>query len=219
MDFRALKRYLLTGFIIVAPISITVFLLISFVSIIDHFLGPIAYTVFGRIIPGFGIIIAFFLLLLAGFAGSNIKGRHLLEFIEDILLHIPVFNWLYSTVKQLTDVFSPGGKMNFQSVVLIEYPRPGVYSLGFVTRKVKTRRPDGSAQSLSAVYVATNHLYIGDIVLVPEDKVMITRLTLQEGVQCFLSAGAAIPDVLDLDPSPGGKKPEPSNAEGPGISA
>ena len=198
-SFRTLKRYLLTGFLILAPISISVFFLISFVSIIDHFLGPIAHTLIGHDIPGLGLIIALVLLLIAGFSGSNIKGRHFLEILEDALLHIPVFNWLYSTIKQLTDVFSPGGKMNFQSVVMVEYPRPGVYSLGFATKRVDTVRPDGTTETLHAVYIATNHLYIGDIVLVPDDKLHTTHMTLQEGVQCFLSAGATIPNILHID--------------------
>lgn len=205
MSFRTLKRYLLTGFLIVAPISITFFLLISFVSIVDQFLGPIAAAALGREIPGLGLILAFLLLLFAGFAGSNIKGQHFLEWIEDVLLHIPVFNWLYSTIKQLTEVFSPGGKMNFQSVVMVEYPRPGVYSLGFVTKKIQTRDSAGEVRKLSVVYIATNHLYIGDIVLVPEEKVLTTHMTLQEGVQCFLSAGAAIPDELRIE-APGEEK-------------
>ncbi|MFH2204086.1 MAG: DUF502 domain-containing protein [Elusimicrobiota bacterium] len=214
MNIRALKRYLLTGFIIVAPISITLFLLLSFISIVDYLLGPIAYTVLGRQIPGIGVIVAFFLLLLAGIAGSNIRGQHILDWIEDVFLHIPVVNWLYSTVKQLTDVFSPGGKMHFQSVVMIEYPRPGVYSLGFVTNDIEAHRPDGTVQRMCAVYIATNHLYIGDLVLVPEDKVLTTPMTLQEGVQCFLSAGAAIPRRLNLET----KKPGSSTQENPGIS-
>ena len=140
MGFRKIKRYLLTGFLIVAPASITIFLLMTLVSIIDYYLGPIAYAAVGKEIPGLGVLTAFLLLLFAGAMASNITGQHILEWIEDVFLHIPVFNWLYSTIKQLTEVFSPGGKMNFQSVVMVEYPRPGVFSLGFVTKNIQIGR-------------------------------------------------------------------------------
>lgn len=193
---RRFKQYLVTGFIIIAPVSITLFLLVSFVQIVDIMMAPLAYAVFGRSIPGVGLAAAFLLMLVAGALGSNISGRHVLESVEDLLLHIPVFNWLYRTVKQLTEVFSPGSRMQFQSVVLIEYPRPGVYSVGFVTKKVRATMPDGREQTLFCVYVATNHVYIGDLVLVPEDKVLYTPLNMQEGIQAFLSAGATVPARL-----------------------
>lgn len=190
------KRYLLTGFLVVAPISITIFLLLWFVSIVDQLLAPVVYSVLGRHIPGLGLGAAFLLLLIVGFLGSNIIGKHLLSVIEELLNHIPVFNWLYRTVKQLTEVFSPGGKVQFKSVVMVEYPRPGVYQLGFVTNKVRYERPGGEPEELFTVYIATNHLYIGDIILVPRDKVVKTDLTLQQGVQYYLSAGASMSDVI-----------------------
>lgn len=198
MNFgRKLKRYLVAGFIIVAPISVTIFLLVSFVTMVDYFLSPVTYTLWGRHIPGVGMCTAVLLILVTGFLGSNIIGQHVLDIVEDILLHIPVFNWLYRTIKQLAEVFSPEGKLHFKSVVLIEYPRPGVYSVGFVTNKVVLRRPEGKEEELFCVYVATNHLYIGDIVLVPKGKVIETHMTLQQGLQSYLSAGATIPDRIE----------------------
>lgn len=187
-----LKRYLVTGFLILAPISITIFLLYTFVSLVDRGLSPIVQALLGRYIPGLGLIVAALLMIVAGFLGSNIIGQHLLDALEEMLLRIPVFNWLYRTVKQLTELFSPAQKPKFQSVVMIEYPRPGVYSLGFVTKELEDSR-DGKAKKLRCVYVPTNHLYIGDLVLVPAEKVLPTRLTLQEGVQTYLSAGATLP--------------------------
>ncbi|MFH1724125.1 MAG: DUF502 domain-containing protein [Elusimicrobiota bacterium] len=197
MDFkRKLKRYLLTGFLIVAPISITLFLLWWFVTAVDHLLAPVFYTTLGRHVPGLGIIAALGLLIGAGWLSSNIMGKQILDMIEDLLLHIPVFNWLYRTVKQLTEVFSPSGKAQFKSVVMVEYPRPGVYQLGFVTNKVRFEREGAEARDLFCVYIATNHLYIGDIILVPEDKVIHTTMTLQDGIRSSLSAGAAVPDTI-----------------------
>ena len=194
---RGLKRTLLNGLFIVAPVGLTMVMLVWLVSFIDGLLSPLA-SLAGRPIPGLGLLVAVALVFAAGLLGSNIFGRHLLEISEDLLLKIPVFNWVYRTVKQLSEVFSPSGKESFKSVVLVEYPRPGVYSVGFATKRVSLER-DGARQDLVCVYVPTNHMYIGDFILVPAEKVITTKMTQQEGVQSVLSAGAALPDVLKAE--------------------
>jgi uncharacterized membrane protein len=193
---RRLKNYFVTGFLIVAPISITVFLFITFVRLIDGFMGPVAATFVGKNLPGIGFGAALLVIFLVGFLASNLVGRYILEWFEDLLLHIPVFNWLYRTIKQLTEVFSPASGMHFKSVVMIEYPRPGVWSVGFVTKEVGFVPKAGGRQQLFSVYVPTNHVYVGDVVLVPQEKLIETQLTMQEGLQVFLSAGASFPEEI-----------------------
>ncbi len=189
---RNLKRYMVTGFLVVAPISITIFLLWSFAGWIDNLLSPIVTPILGQYIPGLGVAVGMVLLLLVGFLSSKMMGQHLLEVVEDILLRIPVFNWLYRTVKQLTEAFTPTGSLHFKSVVMVEYPRPGVYQLGFVTHETEIPKDGGTMKSF-CVYIPTNHVYIGDIILVPAEKVVETDIPLQEGIQIFLSAGASLP--------------------------
>ena len=192
--WRRLQRTLLTGLFIVAPISLSFILLAWFIALVDGLLAPVIGFI-GRPVPGLGLLVAFGLVLTAGILGSNLVGQHLLEIAEDVLLKIPVFNWVYRTIKQLSEVFSPAGRANFKSVVLVEYPRPGVYSLGFVTRKVSLETGDG-LRPMVCVYVPTNHMYIGDSILVPADKVLVTGLSQQDGIQAAMSAGAALPDVI-----------------------
>ena len=190
------KRYLVTGVLIIAPIGITLFVLVSLAAMLDYFLAPVAQLLLGRRVPGVGLITLLPVVLAAGFLGSNIKGKHILDVMEYFLLHIPVFNWLYRTVKQLTEVLSPSGALQFRSVVLVEYPRPEIRSIGFVTNKVCLERADGKREELASVYVPTNHIYIGDTILVPPSKLIETHMTLQEGVQCLLSAGATFPKLI-----------------------
>lgn len=192
--WRGLKRTLVTGLFIVAPISLTFILLAWFVSLIDGLLGPVTGFI-GRPVPGLGLVVAFLIVLMAGVLGSNLVGQQLLELTEELLLKIPVFNWIYRTIKQLSEVFSPAGRASFKSVVLIEYPRPGVFSLGFVTNQISLERESG-ARPLVCVYVPTNHMYVGDIVLVAPESVVYTKLSQQEGIQAVISAGAAIPSLL-----------------------
>jgi uncharacterized membrane protein len=212
---RGLKRILVTGFLIVAPIGITLFLLASFVSMLDYVATPMSIALLGRHVRGLGILLLGVLILAAGLLGSNIQGKHILGVLERILLRIPVFSWLYGTIKQLTEVFSQEGTAQFKSVVLVEYPRPGVHSIGFATNQVQVVGPDGTREELTCVYIPTNHIYIGDMILVPKEKVRETRLTLQEGVQTLLSAGATMPKTLETasippsSPSPQERPPTP----------
>lgn len=184
---RRLKRVLLTGLFIVAPFSLTFILIAWFVQLVDRMLYPVT-GLLGQPIPGLGIIAALVIILGVGAVASNVVGQHLLEYFEEMLLRVPGINWLYKTIKQVADVFSPAAAKSFKRVVLVEYPRPEVYSMGFVTNEVSV---DG--RRLISVYVPTNHVYIGDFVLVPADKVKDLPLTLQEGIQAALSAGASLP--------------------------
>lgn len=189
---RQLKNYLLTGIFIVAPATISLIVLLWFVSTIDRTVAVPIEAFIGREVPGLGLLLGGAFLLLTGWLASSIFGQHLLEYFEEILLRIPVFNWLYKIVKQLTEVFSPNSKMAFRSVVMIEYPRKGTYSIGFMTNKLHASGI-GERGELVSIYVPTNHLYIGSFVLVPKADVVETALTLQEGIQSVLSAGASLP--------------------------
>ncbi len=197
---RGLKSTLLTGLFIVGPFSATFLLLAWIVSLIDAAVAPLV-SIFGRPIPGLGIIVALLLIWVAGLVGNNIVGQHALELFEQLLLKIPVFNWLYRTIKQVSEVFSPGSKANFKGVVLVEFPRPGVYSIGFVTNTVDFERA-GRRDKLVSVYVPSNHMYIGDIVLVPAEHVVMTKLTQQQGIQSVISAGAALPPTVRAQEPP-----------------
>ena len=189
-----LRRTLLTGFFIIAPISLSFMLLAWLVAVIDGALAPLL-SFLGRPIPGLGILTGAILVLGAGVLGNNIFGRRLLEFAEDFLLKIPVFNWLYRTIKQVSKLFAPAGRAGFSSVALVEYPRPGVYSLGFATKKF-VLDAGGVRREMVSVFVPTNNLYIGDTILAPAAQVVEVDLNQQQMVQAMLSAGAALPDII-----------------------
>lgn len=191
---RNVRRTLLTGLFIVAPFSLTFILIAWFVQVIDAAIAPLTGWL-GRPIPGFGLFLGLGLIYVAGLLGSNIVGQHVLEVTEELLLKIPVFNWLYRTIKQVSEVFAPSSKQAFKGVVLVEYPRPECWSMGFVTNEVLLELEDKKTKLVS-VFIPTNHMYIGDFILVPSDRVIATKLTQQEGLQAAISAGAAFPSVI-----------------------
>lgn len=193
MRMRArFQRYFVTGLFTVIPFGLSALVMWWLVAMVDNALGPFVWAFTGRQIPGLGLLVALLLVPAAGWLASNVIGGRILEWLEGLFLHIPVFKWFYGTAKQATEAFSPHKRESFQSVVLVEYPRPGVYSLGFVTGE--TRLDQGAKHAaLSSVYVPSNHMYIGEVVLVPKEQLVVTDLTVQQGVQTVLAAGAGLP--------------------------
>ena len=185
-----LRRYFISGFFTLIPIGLSVLVVWSFVAAVDQTLAPVLDTAFGIRVPGLGLIAGILLILAAGVLASHVVGERLLLVAEDFLARIPVFKWVYGTIKQMTEAFSPANKASFKSVVMVEYPRPGVYSMGFVTGETTLDMPDGTHKKLIAVYVPTNHVYIGDIIFVPGESIIPSHMTVQQGIQTALSAGA-----------------------------
>ena len=109
---------------------------------------------------------------------------------------MPVFRTIYAPVKQLIVAFSPDNESGFKRVVMIEDPRRG-YVLGFLTREFTVDRGQGP-EALLAVYVPTNHLYLGDIVLVERGRATFPNITVEDGIRIFLTGGMALPPRLKL---------------------
>jgi uncharacterized membrane protein len=108
---------------------------------------------------------------------------------------VPVFRLLYPSVKMLIDSFSPERRNSFKAVVLVRHPREGAYAFAFVTSQLLLEAPGGKGEMLT-VFIPTNNLYLGDVVLVPADDVIPTGLTVEEGIRIILSAGTATPTRL-----------------------
>lgn len=193
--WRQLRTYFISGFFTILPIAVSVWFLIWVIRGIDLLVAQPLDAAMGTHVPGVGIVLAVLLTIGAGMLTSHVLGEGLLDTVEGGLQRIPVYRWVYNTVKQMTDAFSPENKTSFRSVVVIEYPRKGTYALGFATKQLSLET-EGKPRTMVAVYVPTNHVYFGEIVLVPKDEVISTSLTIQQGIQCSLSAGAAIPERL-----------------------
>lgn len=191
-----LRHYFVTGFFTLIPIGLSAFVVVSLIVGVDRTFAPVLDAALGFRIPGLGIIAALGAILAAGFVASNVIGERILVVAEHAVERIPVFKWVYGTIKQMTEAFSPANKASFKSAVLVEYPRPGVYSLGFVTGETILEREGHPDKTLVAVYVPTNHVYIGDVILVPGDHVIETHIGVQQGIQIALSAGATFPTHL-----------------------
>jgi uncharacterized membrane protein len=193
-----LRRSFIAGFFVTVPLFISVAAFIWIFGVVDGLTTPFYDRLLGRRIPGLGTLSTALAIVLVGAVATNVIGKRLLQRVEGYLTRVPVFRTIYSPVKQLIVAFSPDNEYGFKRVVLIEDARRG-FALGFLTREFTVDRGQGP-ESLIAVYVPTNNLYLGDIVLCRRDRASFPDLTVEEGIRIFLTGGMALPSRLRSDP-------------------
>ena len=210
--FNWIRRNFIAGFFVTVPLVISVAALVWIFRLIDGLVGPL-YEAWlpGRIIPGLGLLTTALVVLLVGTIATNVIGKRVLQRAESYLTRVPVFRAIYAPVKQLVVAFSPDNEYGFKRVALIEDASRG-FMLGFVTREFSVERPQGP-EPLVAVYVPTNHLYLGDVIVCRRDRVSYPDITVEQGIRIFLTGGMALPGRLRLragadaqaSPAPGGR--------------
>ena len=189
------KARFIAGFFFTVPVFLTAWLLWIFWNRIDDVFAPMYEKILGRPIPGLGFLTAVGIILVMGTIARNVVGRRVLAWGDTLLLRVPIYRRLYPSVKMLIDSFSPERRSGFGAVVLVEHPRQGEYAFAFITSQVLVETPDGKREMVT-LFIPTNNLYLGDIVLVPRDDVLPTGLAVEEGVRIILSAGNATPRQL-----------------------
>jgi uncharacterized membrane protein len=199
---RQLQITFVTGLLVIIPIAVPVWVFWELFTFVDRLLSPLVGDTFPFHLPGLGMLVAILLVLLMGIFATNVVGRRMLGWLDGLLYRIPIFRNVYSAVKQLLNAFSPDNQVAFKEFVVVQN-REGQYCFGFLTGAVALQRADGRTESLVAVYVPTNHLYLGDILLVRREDIILTRLTVPQGIQIVLSGGISIPQVLRQDVSSG----------------
>jgi uncharacterized membrane protein len=191
-----LRRSFVAGFFVTVPLFISVAALIWIFNVVDGATTPLYDRLIGRRIPGLGTVSTVLVIVLVGAIARNVIGRRVLARGEAWLLKVPVFKTIYSPVKQLLAAFSPDNESSFKRVVMVEDPRRG-YALGFQTREFTVDRGSG-AEQLIAVYVPTNNLYLGDVVIVERSRALFPDITVEDGIRIFLTAGMALPPEIRL---------------------
>lgn len=191
------KRKFLAGLFVSIPAIITIFIIVTFFKLVDGFLEPVYFSILGYHTPGLGFVSAIFLIFIVGIISTNVFGKKVIGWFENIFLKLPVFKGFYTAIKQLVDAFAPENKsVSFKRFVVIEYPRKGVFAFGFLTKECTVKSKNGKEACLLAVYVPTNNLYLGEIVLVDELEVFYTDIPIDEGIKIILSGGIAAPHMI-----------------------
>jgi len=190
-----LRNKFIAGLVILVPILITVNVLWWLFKFVDGLAQPLFVALVGRPIPGIGFVITIAIVFLAGVLFSAGPLQRLLHGLEELVDTVPVVGAVYGTIKKVLAGFGdPESRSAFQRFVFARLP--GRTTPGFVTNTFTLRRSDDSAFTLCSVYIPTNHLYVGDVVILPAEDVIDTDLTVEDGVSVILSAGASLPDVV-----------------------
>ncbi len=184
------RRSFIAGVVVTVPLFVTVVAFVWIFQVVDGVMAPLFARWLGLEVPGLGLLTTLVAVFAVGVTATNVFGRRLLERAEQYLLRLPIFRAVYAPVKQLVAAFSPENDMGFKRVVLIEHPRHG-FVLGFLTKEFTLDRGQGP-EALVAVYVPTNHLYLGNVLISPRALAYFPSLSVQEGIRIFLTGGMAL---------------------------
>ena len=195
-----LRKYIIAGLLVWLPFAATVVIIKLLIDLLDKtiLLLPPEWqpaTVLGFSIPGFGIILAISILLLTGMLAANLFGRKLVGFWEAILNRIPLVRSIYNAVKQISSTILDSTGKSFRKVVMLQYPRKGVWSIGFLTNENVSTELDSVDEDLVAVFVPTTpNPTSGFIIMAPRDELTELDMTVEEGFKFIISMGVIVPD-------------------------
>lgn len=194
-----LRKYFISGFVVFLPIALTVYFFVLTINITDGFLGrylkPYFYEYFGFYFRGVGIFVTVCLIVVTGFFVTNFFGRRIHIYVEGIFLKLPFFKQVYPALKEMAIfLFSQDQVKSFKQVVLVEYPRKGLYSYGFLTNETPVKICGKVKKELCNVFVPNSPSpFTGYVVLVPKDEIIFTDVTIEDAVKFIASAGVVNP--------------------------
>jgi uncharacterized membrane protein len=182
-----LKKNFFTGLLVLVPAMVTIYVLQGLLGWIDNILGDLPGYVIGLRFPGLGIMTLFLFILLVGTISSNYFGNRVVRSWDEMMQKVPLVRGVYSTVKQVMETFSV--KHNFHGVALVEYPRKGCYSIGFVTGDIEGATV-GLAGKYQTVFVPTTpNPTAGFLLMLPEAEVGHLDMSVEEGMKFIISLG------------------------------
>lgn len=197
-------RHFLSGILVTAPLALTAYIVWATITTIDDQvknLIPAKYYLEKYLpfdVPGFGIIIAFIVFTLIGTFAAGFLGRLFVKTGENFVNRMPIVRGLYSAVKQIFEAVFKRDKNSFREVVLIEYPRKGIWSLGFVTGITKGEVQKGTKDEVLNVFVPTTpNPTSGFLLFVPRNDVKVMDMSVEEGIKMVVSAGIITPNSAE----------------------
>lgn len=192
-----IRRDIIAGILVWVPVVITFLVLKYLFNSVDGILAPFLRRFFGLQIPGLGIVAGLVLLYLTGLFTSHYFGRQLVKWGDSILERVPIVKNIYLATKQFLHTITTSGKMQFKRVVLVKYPNPGFRAVGFVTGSSKN--PEG--RTLLHVFIPTTpNPTSGMLELIPEEEVLDTSMSIEEGLRLVVSGGILAPSDLHRPP-------------------
>lgn len=182
---RQLRNKFILGVVVIVPVSATILILAWVFNSIDNILEPTIRSIWGHSFPGVGFITTILVIYLAGIIASSIIGKKVIAFGETLLDRVPLVRQLYGGIKQVLESFTAPRETGFMQVVLIEFPRKGIQSIGFITNNLYTK----SGDRLFTVLIPTSpNPTTGFLQIVREDEIVRTNITVEDAVRMIVSA-------------------------------
>ncbi len=211
-----MRTYFLTGVIVAAPISITVYVTWSIIEWFDEQFLPLIPDLPPHIaerlklpfdlpfeIPGLGLIVALVGLTVIGFLTANLLGRSIVKFGERLVDRMPIVRGIYNVLKQLFETVLTDSSQAFQHAALVEYPRRGLYTIGFVAGDTRGEVVRRTELDLVSVYVPTTpNPSSGFILFIPREDVRVLDMTVEQAMKYVVSVGVVVPPDLKTRPLP-----------------
>jgi len=202
-----LKNYFFTGLLLVVPVALTFLVVRWLVHLMDSMLISVLPGAlhpdlrFGLSIPGVGLVATLLLILAIGMLAANIFGRSLVNFSERMVDRIPVVKGIYMLFKQVSDTVFNRDRGAFRQVVLIEYPRKGIWAVAFVTGVSSGEVQNVTAKKLVNIFVPTTpNPTSGFYILVPEEDIIPLTMTVEEAFKLVISGGMVTPPIRKSQP-------------------
>jgi uncharacterized membrane protein len=196
---RQLRNYLIAGLLIWIPVMITVWVIRFLSGILDQSLVLLPPSwrpeaLVGQYVPGVGIILSFVLLVVTGVVVRNLFGGQIVQGFESLVRRIPVIGAVYSGAKTFSETVLTDKGKSFKQVVMVEFPRKGVFGIGFITSHELEEAQAKTDQEVTCVFVPTTpNPTTGFLILVPRDEVVYLDMTVDEAFKMLLTLGVVVP--------------------------
>jgi uncharacterized membrane protein len=180
------------------PVVITIYLIVAIFNFADQLLGQYINIYLrqnlGFYIPGLGLILSLLIIFLAGFLGTHLLGRGFFKLLEKWFLKFPLVRQIYPAAKQIVNFMFPKEKPSFKKVVVVEYPRKGIYSLGFLTNEGMPQAQDKTGRELLNVFIPSSPgPFTGFYTLVPKEEVIFLNISVEQAIKTLVSGGVLNP--------------------------
>ena len=202
---KGIRGYLAAGLLFLVPVVLTIYVVFQLFLWLDGILNQqVSYLIFrfldiesGTPIPGVGLLALVLILLFTGMAVRNILGRQLVKLSDLILSRIPLVKHIYSTLQQIGQAFLSDKSDTFKRAVIFEYPRPGIYSIGFITQDTKgliqRRLTDNQKEDCYSIFLPTTpNPTSGYLLFVPKSDVVELNISVEEALKLIISGGSIV---------------------------
>ncbi len=189
------RKYFITGLFVIIPVWATYYVLSGLLGVIDGMLGDLPQQFTGIRIPGMGIITLILFILIVGMFSANFLGKRIVEYGDRLLQKVPLVRGVYTTTKQIMQTFSV--QHNFHGVAMVEYPRKGCWSVGFMTGEMQGEYLGSTGRFVSVFVPTTPNPTAGFILILPEAEVRKLDMTVEQGMKFIISLGLVSMSELD----------------------